>query len=82
MLFEEDVEIEDLCSVESRHEGHLVERGEEAASSSHLGEGILVNNPQLRITEADLWKLRYLYKIPKAVEVQVMDAHEQVNWIY
>ena len=31
---------------------------------SHLGEGILLNNPRLKVTEEELKKLRYLYKIP------------------
>ena len=69
ILSAKDVEIEDLGSAESRGDGQLVEYGEEACSSSYLGEGILINNPHLKIGEGDLGRLRYFYTFLKVVEI-------------
>ena len=81
MLAVEDVDTEDLGLVESKGEGQLVKLGEEACSSSHLIEGILINNPRLRIKEANLGKLRYLYKFPKSEEIRAPKTHERVDWV-
>ena len=72
LLATKDVEIEDLGSIESKGEGQMVERGEEATSSSHLEKVILISNPCSKIREANLGKLRNLYKFPKLVEIQAL----------
>ena len=46
----EDVEIEDIGSIESRTNLQAEETGEEVSSASHLGEGILVKNSRSKVT--------------------------------
>lgn len=46
---------------------------------SHPGEEILLVNPRLSVKIDDLEKLRYMYKIPKLVEVHALEAHERVD---
>ena len=36
---------------------------------SHPGEFILLKNPRLKVTNDEMNKLRYLFKIPQSVEV-------------
>ena len=38
-------------------------------------------NPRSKLTGDDLGKLRYLYKIPKFVEIRALEAHERVDWV-
>ena len=51
------------------------------SSVSHLGEGILLKNLRLKVTEDELKKLRYLYKFPKGMEIRAPEAHERVDWV-
>ena len=81
LLEVKDVEIKDLGLVESRKDDQLVEQGEEASSSSHPGEGILLNNSWYSVSEVDLGKLRYWFKIPKSMEIRAPKAHERVDWV-
>lgn len=78
----EDVETKDLGSFES-HGNFQAEEGvdEVMSSTSQPSEGILVANPRLKIKEKDLGKLRYLYKIPKSMEICAPEAHERVDWV-
>ena len=56
-----------------------MEMGTETSSASHLGEGILLANPRSTVTDDDLGKLKYLYKITKLVEVRAPEVHEKVD---
>ena len=59
----EVVYIEDPSMVEP--EGTHGEIGAEpVAEESHLDEGILLRNPRSKVTNDELNKLRYLFKIP------------------
>ena len=51
------------------------------SSSSHPGEGILLSNPRSKVTENDLGKLRYMFKITKSMEIRAPEAHERVDWV-
>ena len=48
---------------------------------SHLGNGILLKNPRLKVIGDELKKLRYLYKIPQSVSICAPEAHERVDWV-
>ena len=74
-----EVEIEDLGSFGSYRDCEVVEVSEEVSSASHPGEGILLVNPRSIVTEDDLGKLRYLYKIPKSVDFHALEAHDRVD---
>ena len=76
----EDIETEDLGSVKPRGTSEA-EANVEVSSASHPGEGILVSNPRSKVVVDELRKIRYLYKIPKSVEIRAPKAHEMVNWV-
>ena len=40
-----------------------------------------MNNPRSKVTEEELKKLRYLYKIPQSVVIHAPKAHESVDWV-
>ena len=52
--------------------------GELELISSYPGEGILLSNPKSKVKEEDLGKLRYLFKIPKSMEIHAPEVYEQV----
>ena len=58
-----------------------LEADEPESTASHLGEGILLTNPRLKVTKDELKKLKYLYKFPKSIEVRALEAHEMVDWV-
>ena len=62
----EDVETEDIDSVESRGSPQAEEAGVEVSSVSHPREGILVSNLGSKVSVDELGKIRYLYKILKS----------------
>ena len=33
------------------------------------------------MTNEELSKLRYLYKIPQSMEVRALEAHERIDWV-
>ena len=77
----EDIKTEDLVSVDSHGDHHIVELGEKVSSASHPGEGILLANPRLTVKDDDLGKFRYTYKIPKSMEILTPEVHERVDWV-
>ena len=40
-----------------------------------------MSNPKLNVAVDELGKIRYLYKIPKNVEICALKAHERVDWV-
>ena len=52
---------------------------EPEVEESHPQEGILLNNPKLKVTEEELKKLRCFYKIPQSVVIHAPKAHERVD---
>ena len=79
LLATKEVETKELGSVKLRDERQTVDLGEDATLLNHPGEGILINNPCSKIKEADLGKIRYLYKIPKLVEIIAPKDHKRVD---
>ena len=77
----EDVEIEDLGSVESYGNPQAKEVGVEVLFVSYPREGILMLNPRSKVAADELGKIRYLNKIPKCVEIRAPEAHKRVDWV-
>ena len=48
---------------------------------SHPREGILLKNPRSKVTNDELGKLRYFFKIPQSVEIRALEAHERIDWV-
>lgn len=40
---------------------------------------MILVNPRSKVTKDEIGKLRYLYKIPKSVEIHVPEAHERID---
>ena len=55
--------------------------GVEPVVESHPDEGMLLKNPRSTVTKEEVKLWRYLYKIPSSVEIQVLKAHEMVDWV-
>ena len=79
MLEFKEVETKDLGFFGSHRDREIVEVGEEVFSTSHPRDSILFVNPRLSVKSDDLGKLRYLYKIPKLVEVHALEIHKRVD---
>ena len=83
---EEDVNSDEIEVVYSEDPNRVEPEGtcgdtdiEPVVEESHPREGILLNNPRIKVTNEELNKLRYLYKIPQSVEVGALEVHERVD---
>ena len=73
---EEEVDFEEIEVVYSEDPSMVEPEGTQGDTSSepmveesHPREGILLKNPRSKVTNDELSKLRYLFKIPQSVEV-------------
>ena len=77
----DEVDTKDLELVESQGDHQIVKVGEEVSSVSHLGEGILLMNPRLKVMGDDLGKVIFLYTIPNSMEIHTSKAYKRVYWV-
>ena len=54
-------------------------KGVEPVIESQPGEVMLLNNRKSSVSTVEIKLWRYLYKIPRSMEIWVLSAHERVD---